>query len=234
MAFLQVPAPLNPMHALRVALQDGFLAARSNARPAAVLVLFGLVLILGYEFIDPLHRALNAVADLRIRVGLEFPILTTALFGGALPLVLRRFLLQRPASFDEVIFSVVFWGYKGLEVALFYDFQAWLWGADRQPSTLFLKVLTDQLLYAPLIAVPNMVLGYLWLHSGFSFRRARRALRDKSFLSRALPILLSNAVLWIPAATLIYLFPTPLQLPIQNLVLAFWVLVLLLLARPTP
>ena len=222
------PPPLFIMSPFRSSLAEGLAAARQNVRPAIVLLVFTTLLILGYEFWPAMHGVLNELAAIRDRTGWTFAVISTALFGGALPLVFRRFLLHRPPTFDEVVFGVTFWGYKGFEVALFYDFQAWLWGSDHEPATLVLKVLTDQFVYVPLIAVPNMTLGYLWLANGFIRRRTREQLRKRSFWSRALPVLISNASVWIPACAFIYMFPTALQLPLQNIVLIFWILILML------
>jgi hypothetical protein len=224
-------ASLRPHSQWRRGWEEGLQAARSNLRPALVLLTLTIALVLGYELWPLMRTGLNQVVEARERVGLIFGILSTAAFGGALPLVFRRFLLAEVASPREVVFGVCFWAYKGLEVTLLYDFQAYLWGSDNDLTTIVTKTLVDQLIYAPLIAVPNMTLGYLWFECGYSLQRTRQALREKSFISRALPVLISNAMVWIPAISLVYMLPTALQLPVSNLVLTFWVLILMIVAR---
>lgn len=219
---------------IRHAVAEGLRSARRNAKPAAVLVLLTAGLILGYEHLAPMRAAMDRLAEARERTGIGFGVVSTALFGGALPLVFRRLLLRQPATGDEILFGVCFWGYKGAELGLFYDLQAHLWGTGSDFLTLVTKVFFDQGVYCPLVAVPTMTLGYLWLDCGFSFRRTRAALRAEGYWARALPVLISNALLWVPAIFIVYTLPTALQLPLQNLILTFWVLILMLLARTSP
>ncbi len=42
--------------------------------------------------------------------------------------------------------------------------------------------------------------------------------------------------MWIPVVTIVYCLPQPLQLPVQNMVLSFWILVLSMAnsVKPTP
>jgi hypothetical protein len=46
-----------------------------------------------------------------------------------------------------------------------------------------------------------------------------------------LPTLIANFGVWVPAVAIIYALPTPLQLPLQNLVLCFFTLLLAHLNR---
>jgi hypothetical protein len=46
-------------------------------------------------------------------------------------------------------------------------------------------------------------------------------------------MLLSSLGVWLPAVAIIYTLPTPLQLPLQNVVLCFFTLLLAHLARHT-
>ncbi|MFP4281089.1 MAG: hypothetical protein ACLFR7_06975 [Opitutales bacterium] len=216
---------------LRAAAHEGLVAARGNLVPAAILFTFALSLILAYQFWPAFEAALERVVEARERTGLLFPIVSTAFFGGALPLVFRRFLLRERAPLPEVLFAVGFWAFKGAEVALFYEFQAWFWGEGTDFKTLLAKVVTDQAIFCPLLAVPDMTLAYLWFHSGFSLSRMRAALRRKGFLERMLPVLISNASVWVPALFIVYQFPTALQLPLFNIILTFWVLTLAIVAK---
>lgn len=218
----------------RRATGDGLRAARTNLVPGLVLFLFAIGTVLAYQFFAPVREALEHVVRAREQAGLVFPIVSTALFGGAIPLVFRRLLLGDPAPAREVLFSVGFWAFKGMEVSLFYQFQAWAWGTGTDFQTLVLKVITDQLLYCPLLAVPDMMLAYLWFHSGFSMRKMRQAFRQRGFFERWLSVLIPNAAVWTPTLFAVYFFPTPLQLPLFNIILVFWVLTLALVAKNEP
>ncbi len=227
-----VPPDARPQSAVRDALEAGWRATVANWIPGGCLTLVAVILILLYTYVSPVTAFFDNIAAARERVGLPFGMLSTALFGGALPLVFRRFVLGRIAAIDEVVFSVTFWAYKGIEVGALYELQAWLWGEGTDVTTIALKVALDQGIYCPLVAVPTMVLGYLWQANGFRWRSVRVALQRKGYWARSLPVLITNAALWIPAVTVIYLFPTPLQLILQNLILSIWVLLLAFLSSP--
>jgi len=48
---------------------------------------------------------------------------------------------------------------------------------------------------------------------------------------RYLPMLIAGWLVWIPTVMLIYLFPLPLQLPFQNIILCFWSMILLFFTK---
>jgi hypothetical protein len=47
-----------------------------------------------------------------------------------------------------------------------------------------------------------------------------------------LPITVANVAVWVPAVVAVYLLPLPLQLPMQNLVLCLWALMLVFMTDP--
>ena len=51
------------------------------------------------------------------------------------------------------------------------------------------------------------------------------------YLRDVVPVMVSNWAVWLPAVFVIYVLPTPLQLPMQNVVLCFWSLVLVFQVR---
>eukprot|EP01087_Luapelamoeba_hula_P001547 TRINITY_DN1125_c0_g1_i2.p2 TRINITY_DN1125_c0_g1~~TRINITY_DN1125_c0_g1_i2.p2 ORF type:complete len:169 (-),score=20.63 TRINITY_DN1125_c0_g1_i2:97-603(-) len=124
------------------------------------------------------------------------------------------------------LFFVVFWMERGVEVDAFYQFQAWLWGDDAKPATIIKKVLFDQFVYTVFLAAPVNMLAFLWKDSHFSWPLMRAEL-DLSFLTFRYPSgLVTGWLVWIPAVSLVYLLPSPLQIPLFNLVLCFFVLLL--------
>jgi O-antigen ligase len=46
------------------------------------------------------------------------------------------------------------------------------------------------------------------------------------FLRELLPVIIANLGVWLPTVTIIYTLPTVLQLPLENLVLCFFTLML--------
>ncbi len=207
----------------------GVRAARATAAPALVLQAVALTLVLAYYRHPPTHEAVNALAHLHDRFGHLFGIVSTGLFGGAIPFLYLR---ARRATHDRFTWAggaalTAFWSYKGLEVGLWYRFLAATVGEATDVSTVTIKMLLDQFVYCPIIAVPATVLVYAWVESRFD---AGPVLRDVKaggwYWRRVMPVLISNLGVWIPAVCIIYALPTPLQLPLQNLVLCFFTLLL--------
>jgi hypothetical protein len=56
-------------------------------------------------------------------------------------------------------------------------------------------------------------------------------MRREFFLVKIPTVILSNWLVWIPAVSVVYAMPTELQIPLFNLVLCFWVLLLAVLNK---
>ena len=155
-------------HPLLARLRD---AARQNAVPAAVLQMLTLLLLLGYYRWTPAHDALDRLLRLKLAWGAAYSFVAGALFAGLLPrLVLcmkgaggRRFAL-------EVAFACAFWGWRSVEVDLFYRLQAHWFGSAADWRAVLAKTAVDQLLYSPFWAVPEIALAFEWKEAGFSWR----------------------------------------------------------------
>lgn len=218
-------------HAARMLLRDavvqGLRAARANLRPGLILWAMALLVVGGYYFSHQARADLDALAAFKQRWGYGFAIVSTALWGAVIPSVfLRLFHRKHMLSLGSFIFLVVFWGCKGAEVNWLYEVLARVVGTDSSLRTVLIKCSLDQLLYGPLWAVPTLALAYLWRDKGFSWRRTWAALDRHFYETTALPMLLANWGVWIPTVAAIYALPTGLQLPMQNLALCLWSLML--------
>lgn len=235
MGFPRPPAPAPPPPAAPEPppWRQGLHAARVNLAPGLVLWAVAVAVVLAYYQVDTVRVVLTRLADWKTEVGLLFALVSTAVFGGVIPLLFER-LRGRSVSAGVVVFAVVFWAVKGVEVELLYRLQAFIFGHGTDPATLAKKVLVDQLVYVPCWAVPTMTVAYLWRDGGFRWTALKRRLRPGWYRRRAIPIMVANWGVWIPAVTCIYLMPLPLQLPLQNLTLCLWVLLLMVIARDEP
>ena len=95
--------------------------------------------------------------------------------------------------------------------------------------TVALKTIFDQFVYVPIFGLLNVILFLAWREADYSFSRLRKRLAPGWYRDRVLPGLVANWLIWIPAVALIYCFPLALQLPVQNLILCFWILLLTIL-----
>ncbi len=135
------------------------------------------------------------------------------------------------SKFKVFLFVNIFWAVKGVEIDFFYRLQAGIFGNNNDFITVFYKTLVDQLIYAPLWAVPTMIAAYYYRDRGFRISGIFLEIKQNFFYKRMLPILLSGWMVWIPAVIIIYNLPLELQLPIQNIVLCFWSLMLSFLSK---
>lgn len=207
----------------------GVRGAKATAVPGLVLQTFALALVIAYYHVAAVHEAVTRLADYRQSAGVWFSMLSTGLFGGAIPFLYlkARSATRRRYSWAAGATLVAFWSYKGFEVDLLYRVMASTIGEGTDFRTIAIKTVLDQFVYCPLIAVPPTVLLLRWIESGFSGRSVAADIAAGNwYRRRVLPVLISNLAVWLPAVCIIYSLPTPLQLPLQNLVLCFFSLLL--------
>lgn len=212
-------------------LRLGLQAAKANALPGLVLVATAVAILIAYHFLPPVTALLDRLADWKLRFGFGYSIISTALFGGVLPILVLQL---RPTerhrqALRHLPFFAVFWATKGIEVDALYRLQAAMFGEAANVGTILPKVLTDQFIYVPLWAVPSTVLAYLWRDCGYRLPALRRHLTGRWYQVRVIPMLLSNWGVWVPTVAVIYCLKLPLQLPVQNLILCLWAMLVMFL-----
>lgn len=205
----------------------GLRGARANLVPGLALQAVALVLVVSYYQSGAVGGALARLTAWRSELGVIFVMVSTGLCGGLLPFLYLR---SQPSTRDRFNLAqglavTAFWTYKGFEVDLWYRFLASWVGEGHDTRTVVIKSLLDQFVYCPLFAVPVTVLVYFWIEHRFSGAALLADLRAGGWIQRRLvPLLISNLGVWLPAVGIIYSLPTPLQVPLQNLVLCFFTL----------
>ena len=223
----QSPVKLSPW---RTAASVGWLAAKSNKFPAIAMWLFGIAIVGGYFAVPFFRSFLESVGEFKESCGWKFSVVSTAIFGGLIPSIIPWFLgagKKNKPSLGLTVASTILWAYKGFEIDMFYHFQAWLFGSEFDFSTVAIKTFCDQIVWVPLIGMVNVVLFFRWRDCGYSLAKMWRTLEPDWYQKRVMPVLIANWVIWIPAVAMIYSLPVALQLPVQNLILCFWVLILM-------
>lgn len=215
----------------------GLRGARANLGPGLVLQVVALALVLAYYYHAPTRAMFERVMEFRASTGFGFGIVSTGLFGGVLPFIYLRSNPETRAHhrWSEGVFLTLFWGYKGVEIEILYRLLARFVGTGHDVLTIATKAVLDQLVYCPILAVPLTVVAYQWCATSFSARAVLTDLRISGWYGRTvLPTMIANIAVWIPAVAIIYALPTALQLPLQNLVLLFFTLLLAHLNRRRP
>jgi hypothetical protein len=208
-------------------------ATARNIKPGLILQSFGIALVLSYYLLPQTRPVFDSVMHAKERFGFLYSALSTLLFGALLPLAILYIMkrVSRISIMKRIAALIVFWVWKGIEVDILYRSQAFLFGAQPDTLTVIKKVCFDQFVYNPFWAAPSMLLWYLWIDAGFSFKRVKEV-TGISFFTRTLPtVLVSTWVVWIPATEIVYSLPVGLQLPVFNLVLCFWVLIFDLVSK---
>jgi hypothetical protein len=197
--------------------------------PGLVLQAVALALVVAYYQHPATHAAVEQLSAFHDRAGLPFGVVSTGLFGGLLPFLYLRVRRATRARFTWAGGATLtaFWAYKGLEVELWYRLLARTVGDDNSVGTVIVKMLLDQFVYCPILAVPVTVLLYEWIEANFAASTVLADVKEgRWYRRRVVHVLVSNLGVWIPAVCIIYALPTPLQLPLQNLVLCFFTLLL--------
>lgn len=218
---------------LKEVVRLGWGGAKSNLLPGAVLWVAGLALVICYYQVTAVAEVLNRLGEFKLAHSPWFGIISTALFGSLIPWLVQAVFLKGndKQSFRQVPWLLLFWGFHGWQVDWLYRIQAGLFGNGIDFMTILKKTLVDEFVWVPFLAVWQLVLGYLLIEKNGSWAEFRTALNRKPFLDRVIPLMIANWVVWIPAVSLIYLFPLSLQLPLMNIILALWCLILTFFAK---
>lgn len=231
---------------IRRALHAGLAGMRQNLLPGIILWAVGLALVLLYFLVPVARPVYDRIEGWQRDGGLWFSTLSTGLCGGVLPwlflLALGR--IRSGERSSQLAFLVIFWIYRGLEVAIFYQFQTWLFGEARDPLTgavevgvVLRKMSFDMLVYTAFWTIPTTSLTYFWWEDcGGDWRRFWASL-DRELFTVSIPALILSAwMVWGPSVCLVYSLPSALQVPIFSIVLCFWVLLVAVVAvrRETP
>ncbi len=223
---------------IATAARAGISSARENAVPGIILWAFAVAIIAGFYFVPPITELLARLGELKSRSGYAYSAVATAIFGGTIPFAWRLFRSRsagtRPwnvPSWQAGLFLTLFWCWKGVEIDFLYRMQAVVFGDGASFDVLAPKVLVDQFVYNPLWAGWTQILAYWWLERRF----APQALVDRALWGsmgpRLITILISTWGVWIPMVTIIYAMPGNLQVPLFNIALCFWGLMLASLTK---
>ena len=207
----------------------GLRAARANLLPGLVLQAAMLSIVLAYYFHEPTRHKLNLLAHYKEAWGYGFSCLSSISAGAILPEIFKVIFFQKGMvtrkNFTNLLFTVPFWGCMGMCVDLLYRMQAVWFGPGRAPLTLIKKVAVDQFLYSAFFSAPVSVIAYDW-HNGSSTSGPKRLFTSKFWRIDLPPTVIANWGVWIPLVAIVYSLPPLLQVPLSNLALTFWVLIL--------
>jgi hypothetical protein len=108
-----------------------------------------------------------------------------------------------------------------------------IFGSGVDWRTIASKVLVDQFVYCVFWATPVTALFYAWMDVGFSAKRLKAEKNWSEIFDLILIFTVSTWMVWIPGTAIIYSLPSPLQIPLFNLTLCFFVILVSLFGGQT-
>ena len=208
-------------------------AFRRNRIPAVILQGVAASILALYFWVPALRPAFEQIGSFKHSSGIWFAIGSTAIFGGVIPWGVMVFRGRIPLGQQtkHLFFFIGFWALQGAMVDQLYTLQTQWFGSGKDVKTLMYKVLTDQIPFNLIWATPNGVFLYGWKNSGFSWSRFWATHPLSVLFRKYATIQISSWIVWIPAVLMIYSLPPDLQIPLFNLVLCFFSLILTFVSR---
>ena len=206
---------------------------RQNRLPCLLLNLLVAALVASYYGLPAVAGWWESLGAFKERWSYGFSLASTVFAAAVMPFGVQWAMGTLPARgrARRLALQILFWGYRGMEIDLFYHLQTRLFGSGNDPATLVKKVALDQFVISPLWFVPTYVIALRWIDRGGSFSRTRASL-DRTFWTRTCPtVLVTNWLVWIPTLVLVYSLPAALQFPLFSVVMCFFILIATLLAR---
>jgi len=216
-------------------LRDAAASVRANLGPGVLLWVVAMAVVGSFFWWPAARPAFETVAGWKATGGFLYSFVATAVFAGLIPWLVTRVLpaSRAQSTWSGLVFLLVFWGYRGIEIDLFYQLQSALFGTEGTWQTITVKVMVDMLVYNVVWAASLQLIAYRWKNGGFR-STAFRDFTWKRHFSHDFPIaVLSTWLVWIPVVALTYSLPPDLQIPVFNLAACFWSLVVSTLTLPT-
>ena len=202
------------------------LGLKQNFIPGLILWTVGLGLVVTYYLVESARPLFLQIITWKQDYGYLYSAFSTALFGGLLPFVFMRITGRGgkgSLSLYGLIF-VIYWAFRGIDVDAFYRLQAIIFGNGVDWRTIACKVLVDQFVYCVFWATPVTALFYAWMDVGFSVKQLKAEKSWLDIIDLILIFTVSTWMVWIPGTAIIYSLPSPLQIPLFNLTLCFFVI----------
>ena len=204
-------------------------ALGANLLPGLCLQLFALTIGLSYFYWPASQQTFQFFADLKAEYGAVYAVISTSIFGGLLPF-LYLFLSGkvRFLPLTQLLFYIIIWATLGGLINAFYGLQIVLFGEGTDWLTILKKTSFDQFVFTVFVTSPLIALAFLWKDQQFNWQKTKMYFDD--LIKVQIPTtIVTTWIIWIPAVSLIYMMPSNLQIPLFNLVLCFFVLILAIL-----
>jgi len=191
--------------------------------------------VIGFYRYESFAAAGQVLADWKIRYGWWFVGILAGVASGVLPEIAKaltagRGSYKRP-RLREILFRFVYFGSMGVLVDRFYHLQGVMFGQGKDPATLLLKLVVDQVLFSAAFSIPLAVTVFAWQDLGFNFKALRAELGWEFIRDRILPVLVPGWCFWIPAVLCVYAMPGDMQTMLYLFLAAAWAVLFLFIVQ---
>jgi hypothetical protein len=206
---------------------------RENRVPCIALNIIVITLVGSYYQVPAIAAMWEAVGTFKLKWTYAFSLGSTIFAAALLPSLVQLLMgtMPREGRWKRVGLLSLFWGYRGMEIDLFYQVQGWLFGTGNDAATLIKKVAVDQFVMSPIWFVPTVLIAMRWVDMGGSWARTRASLTREFWTHTCPTVMVTNWLVWIPTLALVYSLPPALQFPLFAVVMCFFILIITLLAR---
>ncbi len=191
------------------------------------------LLVVGYYTVGPIRETAHWMLGWKESGGLLFVAAATVFSGAVFPEGLKA--LLRPRGYRPL--DAVGWLHLGALMALlgiavdaFYRLQGHWFGEADGATVVVLKMLVDQLVYAPFFALPVVLVWFEWKENGYDLRSTAASVRPSLFRHRLPRLYLPNLLFWVPSLVALYALPGDLQFLLFIFINAAWCLLMVLIA----
>ena len=193
-----------------------------------------LALVLSYYWIEGSRGIFNQIATLKIELGPLFAAACTVFSGGIFPELIKRIFRPKgitPPGFGELIHHFIMWAWVGILVDYFYTLQSVLFGDGTDVTTLLIKVVVDQFIFAPFVSFPLITLWFMLGEAHYRPKPFRESIRLATIRDRVLPLWTTCLIFWPVMLCIVYSLPADLQFPLFLLGNAAYSLLMIFIIR---
>jgi len=164
--------------------------------------------------------------------GILFSMISTCLSAGVLPSVLQAKLGLLPRPYlSNALFNTVLWALLGCAVNRLYYYQAVMFGDSADAEIIIKKVLFDQFIWNPFMCLPLLSLIFRWRDHEFSLKRWKQIAQPRAWALGYTSMLITIWGTWLPGTSVVYSFPSELQIPAFNIILLMFATLLSLVSQ---
>ena len=214
-------------------IRPGVVAFRAYWKIFCAIQFAAFLFVIAYYNVAFVQTGVQWMGELKAKLGVVFAAVGTMCTGAIIPEIIKLKFRPPgvpPIKLKEFLFRCVMMGTVGIIVFCFYIFQDWLFGSGTDVATLLKKMLFDQLVFTPTLAMPFIAGCFILFEEQFNIRAALKHFTLETYKTRVLPLWAMALSFWPVTLLFVYAMPTDLQFILFLFANSAWSLVMILVA----